>query len=120
VPKRDWHTRKCKHNLDAYNFLNSATKDFLDWKIVMLFYSVVHDVDAFFDTLPLPPFEKHPKEHKYRRKLVSRYLGIIAQEYHNLDQLSRWARYDNVPITQPLVNGACNFFSVIHSYLNPP
>ena len=86
----------------------------------MLFYCAVHDVDAFFDTLPLPYYARHPKGHKYRHKLVARYLNPISQEYYDLDQLSRWARYDNHPINPSDVTDSFKFFSRIHSYLNVP
>jgi len=115
LPRRDWHTYKHDHNIEAYNFLNK-TIEFTDWKVVVLFYATLHDVDAFFSSLPIP---KHPKRHRERRKLVTQHLRPIAQEYYILYELSRWARYEELNITQQFVNTAYESYSKVHSYLHP-
>lgn len=104
--------------MKAYNFLNKS-KEFLDWKIVILFYSSLHDVDAFLGTLAIPYREKHPKNHKLRNKLVNTHLGSIALEYNLLYVYGRWVRYKDFNATQQEVDDSYHCFSTIHSYLSP-
>lgn len=118
MPSRNCHLNKCDNNLKAYTFLRDNTPNFLDWKVVMLFYSALHDVDAFLDQLTIPNHLKHPKKHKVRNKLVARYLRPVAYEYDGLYHFSKWARYKESPvITQDYVNLSFSLFSTIHSFL---
>lgn len=85
----------------------------------MVFYSALHDIDAFLDTLSIPIRNKHPKNHKIRNKFLARNLSQVAEAYGNLYQLSRWARYESLTFDQRFVDVAQDYFSEIHSLLSP-
>jgi len=121
LPSRKWHLDKCDNNLKAYIFLRDNTPNFLDWKVVMLFYAALHDVDAFLDLLTIPHYLKHPKRHEVRNKLVARHLSQVAYEYVGLYHFSKWARYKESPvITQDYVDLSFSLFSAMHSFLTLP
>jgi len=102
MPPKGAHKAKEINNFNVYKFLDSNAS-FLDWESIILFYSALHCVDAFFSTLPT---SIHPRNHKYRNKMVSRYLGSYASDYLYAYNISRLARYSNIPISQ-VMKDAC-------------
>jgi hypothetical protein len=96
MPSNFIHKTKASKNFCVYDFLDNSSNNFYDWESVILFYSSLHLVDAFFSNLPDPI---HPRNHKYRNKMVSRHLGPYASDYLYAHKISRLARYSNFPIT---------------------
>ena len=98
-PSTDCHKEKQNKNYEIYEFIKSSTKNYKDWESVILFYSSLHCVDYFFAT---PPITRHPTGHPQRNKLVSRHLKKYAQNYLYSYHISKWARYEDIEITDTM------------------
>lgn len=64
--------------------------EFLDWSIIVLFYTALHLVDAHAAQAGIPPFQNHVE----RRGYVYQEVRLIWRRYRFLDNDSRRARYE--------------------------
>jgi len=94
VPSHVWHDGKKVHDYNASQVL-FTDGNFLDWEVVTLFYSAMHYVDSYLDRAQGIDIIYN---HLDRKALVRLYIPIINRTYKSLYNLSRNARYDDVPI----------------------
>jgi uncharacterized protein (UPF0332 family) len=88
---RPEHIRKAQHN-DAF-LKNELLKlaDYNDWKVIAIFYSAVHYVDAALAVLNIHPINHQGSEG--RNTYVSVHFRRISGKYQTLYNKSRFARY---------------------------
>lgn len=90
---RDWAV----HNRAVFEELGGVDADHLDWAAVVLFYTAVHELQAFFVTCGL-----RPRLHQQRRALLQEPVNaaqigaLLPRRYGGLENLSRQARYECV------------------------
>jgi hypothetical protein len=118
VPRINWHLYKKQHDLDANKLLASNSPRYMDWEVITLFYSAMHNVDAAMCKLrQLGTAIPEPHNHKERRKLILKFFKQIASDYRMLEHISQWARYEEVMITPSIVSTARSLYSNITSHL---
>ena len=91
------HQQKAVRNESFANDLINLPTRYTDWEVVAMFYSALHYVSAFLDTLG-----EQPKTHQQRQKLVAQHTSIAA-EYEDLFQARLDARYGFVEFSPELV-----------------
>jgi len=91
MPTQSEHKQKSDHNEKFYNEVNNNFTDYMDWKIISIFYSAVHLVDMY----AAKSFQKHLWNHRTRNDFVYKFLYLIRDEYDLLYQKSRIVRYDD-------------------------
>lgn len=82
---RKQHLRKAKHNKD---FCDSLTDCYTDWKIISLFYSALHIIDAHAETE-----NKQFQGHEARFDFIRKRMKSVYFEYQTLYDYSEEARY---------------------------
>lgn len=87
---KEGHLRKASHNLRFVKTLNIANTKYLDWAIVVLFYTACHYVDAYFATQGLLEFRNHGQRNAKVEELLPE---NIAGYYLTLYQAGHDARY---------------------------
>ena len=85
-----WHAQKSAHNYGVYLYLNLKSPDYVDWEVILLFYSACKMIDAYF----IKNGYRKPENHMERNRMVRTILVKIAKEYGKLYDLSKTARYD--------------------------
>jgi len=88
MPGQRAHLAQANRNLRILEQFNFTTCDYLDWLVVIAFYTALHWVDAFLATLGL-----HPDNHRARNFEVRTHLPAIHAHYMRLYLVSRDARY---------------------------
>jgi hypothetical protein len=94
------HLDQARHNEDLAQKLGSRPLEAYDWAITVLFYSLLHFVDAYLlDRHNLTPgghtaMWKKGQRLPGRNDLVRQYLPQIYNEYKILYDASRLARYE--------------------------
>ena len=93
MPNRQDHLDRAKHNSDFAATINPHK--YGDWVAVALFYSALHYIDAFLDTVGV-----QPGKHQRRDSEVSlrKELRPLSRHYFHMKTMSMNARY-NPPIT---------------------
>ena len=112
MPDYNWHENKKNHDLKTSKFLANGNI-FLDWEIVTLFYSTLHNIDYYFS-------KQHgidPNNHDDRKKLVSSFLRPIERDFRILYHLSRDARYNQVLIKNNHLQKAVSKYNTINAGL---
>jgi hypothetical protein len=114
VGTRPEHIRKAQHN-DAFlkNELIDLT-DYNDWKVVTIFYSAVHYIDAALAVLNI-----HPITHEGsggRNAYVAVHFRRISGKYQTLYNKSRFARY--TPDSENQI-GSSEIQQLLDDYLEP-
>lgn len=104
MPDLEAHRRKCEIAESALKALKAKNSNqHADWIVITAFYQALHWIDAFFALT-----DHHPKGHgpyydeekgsdmPGRNALVNRHRDLyrIAENYRNLYDASRAARYD--------------------------
>lgn len=118
MPSINWHLYKKQHDLDANKLFVSNSPRYIDWEVITLFYSAMHNVDAAICKIrQLGTAIPEPHSHKERRKLILKFFRQIADDYGMLEHISRWARYEEVIITPNILSTARSLYSSIISYL---
>lgn len=82
-----WHARQSAHNQDAQCYLSESSQ-YPDWEITALFYSVIHIIDEYLESVG-----KKPRNHGERRALVRENLPDVYKDYRALYALCRKVRY---------------------------
>lgn len=90
VAKHAWHAQKSRHNYDTYRYLKRENPRYVDWEVILLFYSACKLIDAYFIMYE----GRKPRHHSERNTMVENYLPEIRDEYSRLYDLSKIARYD--------------------------
>ena len=98
-PDISCHKEKQDKNYNLFKFINQNLTDHQDWESIVLFYAALHCVHYF---LAVPPLSIHPKSHTRTNKLISRHLPRFSANYLVAYQVSRWARYDKLEITDEI------------------
>lgn len=96
-PSQVCHKEKSDDNFRLYELVKDNNANFLGWEAIILFYSALHCVSHFFADLPKP---EHPRSHIKISKLMARHLRQYAQDYSDSYYISRWARYEDLEITE--------------------
>jgi hypothetical protein len=121
LPTENWHIYKKKHDFETSQFLSNASPKYLDWEVITIFYSAMHLIDSAICKIRLTgTVIPEPKNHKERRKLVARHLACVATEYGMLENISQWARYEEVVIDNNILDSANTLYSEILTYLSIP
>lgn len=85
-----------------------------DWKITIIYYSILHLLDS-----KLADFSIHPLDHTERKELIK--YGIsknIYYTYMTLENLSRQSRYDCIKMKFDDVKNAESLAEIIEKALN--
>ena len=90
MPTQGEHLKQAEHNETLYAYLDSMSPTYTDWQVTCLFYAALHYVDAYLDTQGIP----RPKGHPIRNSRVLQHLSGIYDDYYELYERSRDARYD--------------------------
>lgn len=97
----------------------ASTKEFLkeennDWRVTALFYATMHLLDSCYSEI----FPKH-NTHEKRKAFISRTLPYkdIIDEYTELENMSRVARYDCIKIRNKDVSQALGLMKYIEEFL---
>jgi len=118
MPRLDWHIHKKQHDKDTNSLLVIHSPNYSDWEVITLFYSAMHHVDAAICKIRSTGIQiPEPIDHKHRRKIVAKHLGRVATEYGMLESISQWARYQEVAISNEIVDAAKSLYSDVISYL---
>ena len=88
MPSKEEHLDKELRNGDLESDLQLGGR-FPDWATIVLFYRVLHLVDAYFADRGV-----HPRNHFARNDSVNRLLPEIARQYIRLLEASVQARYE--------------------------
>ena len=91
MPLPLWHKQKQNHNLLLTLHINKTLKNYEDWKITTLFYTILHCVDEYLSEHPL---NIHPQIHNDRKDEINNHLRNIRKDYRKLKIISEHARYD--------------------------
>lgn len=84
------HLFKAESNDRFLNSFDLYSGDFLDWAVVVIFYTALHYVDAYLATRG---YVEITGGHRGRNLLVSQHLEPIESAYMNLYWAGRNARY---------------------------
>ncbi|NUQ80797.1 MAG: hypothetical protein HUU10_04225 [Bacteroidetes bacterium] len=86
------HIDKIIHNLELLGEINSVSGDYFDWRITLIYYSIVHLVDAFLDQHG--PGD-HPRNHDERKRMIGggKVPVPIKTKYIQLESISKLSRY---------------------------
>lgn len=103
------HLKQAKHNEQLAHELAQPPIRYRDWVIIVLFYSAVHYVEAYFDRLGL-----HSNNHCEREEYIKRYLTTDYRFRANYKKLSEnaWiARYLHQDVNSNANNIAHDYYS---------
>ena len=84
------HVTKAKNNESVYSKFKKVDSKSTDWHIIVIFYSALHFVDAFF----IKENGFKPGNHFERSKRMHISLSELEGEYEELLQQSYHARYE--------------------------
>ena len=90
MPPVTWHKYKQTHDLYLNININKTLKDYEDWKIISLFYCLLHSVDEYLGEYPRL---LHPENHNERKYEIANHLGSIKRDYLIIKYISEDARY---------------------------
>jgi hypothetical protein len=96
MPDAQFHIKKARRNEDFYISHKLETSGFNDWAIVVLFYILMHYVDAVLrQDISLSNDLRDPSNHPDRKMAIAKCseLDQIANNYLVLYDRSREARY---------------------------
>jgi len=109
-----WHQNKSIHNFQTFQYLNQKNPTYLDWEIIVIFYSSCKLVDAFL----ISNHNTKPSDHFQRGRLIRSHIRQIWSSYRNLLILSKTARYDADVIDSDRID-ALNWHAQISNVLTP-
>lgn len=116
-----FHISKAERNEDFYQTYNLDISKFNEWAVVVLFYILLHYVDAVLrqDT-SLPKELRDPINHPTRNMAISKCstLAPISSMYINLYNRSREARYRKIHFPNSYLHGLTTFsFKPVQDHL---
>lgn len=96
MPSLPQHIQQFNNNVNVLKLLDQCDPkgQYTDWKITILFYALLHRVDAVL-AKQNPPI--HPRNHQERNSLVDNSPGLftgVRKDYRRLFSYSKVCRYD--------------------------
>ena len=96
MPQKEEHLKKARHNEEFLDYIASDLTQFLDWKIIGIFYTTVHYIEAFLATKLV-----HPTSSGQRQTFTGKYLDAqVYKKYRLLETNCVEARYYNKTFSQ--------------------
>jgi hypothetical protein len=117
VPTKDEHVNKASENEAFASGLNVNSQASINWKLVVLFYTALHYVEAYLaDALG-----QHGRSHTTRDNYVARETNLrpIKNEYGHLKFYGYNARYEPDQFTQNDVQDALNDLAQLKNHIQP-
>lgn len=114
MAEKEVHIKQYNKNKALANSETFKLGENNDWKVTIMFYAIMHLMDSCYSDV----FEKHTT-HEKRKKFIGSvkpYKDII-DEYTELENLSRVARYECIPIRKKDVNEANGIMQYIEEFL---
>lgn len=103
----NFHIKKAERNEQFFQSNNLRASAFNEWGVVVLFYSAMHYADAVLaKEFGRTSIYQHPQKHTHRNRGVARSstLGTIYNDYKNLYDRSRDARYNRISFPAGFLN----------------
>jgi hypothetical protein len=117
----DFHISKAERNESFYNSLNLESCDFNEWAVIVLFYVILHYVDAVLSQDGMLGNDlREPENHYVRNRAVSQcsLLSPIARNYYTLYNRSMEARYEKFCFSDGYLQKLKeNIYAPTHKYL---
>ena len=85
-----WHGQQSTHNYNVYEYLERESPLYIDWEIILIFYSSC----KFLDAQIIKSKKPEPSNHFERNRLVETEFPATNKEYHQLYDISKISRYD--------------------------
>jgi hypothetical protein len=77
--------------------IESAASPYQEWRVVLCYYAALHYIDAFLTTHEPKTWDRHDDRLRQMERFPE--SRAIKTVYHQLQKLSREARYDGTPFT---------------------
>ena len=86
------HQQQVEHNRQAIAYLQQAGDMYLDWVVIMLFYTALHLVDQVL----YHNARFHPRNHYQRHAAIANEPALVPiyGDYRELEHQSRRSRYE--------------------------
>jgi hypothetical protein len=116
LPTKDEHVQKAKGNEVFADSIEPTSQARIDWKLVVLFYTAVHYVEAY-----LSKTGTHLRSHTTRDSWVARESNLkrIKMSYSHLKYFGYNARYEVNAFTAKDVESAAKYLAQVKSELTP-
>lgn len=113
MPSKTKHIEQYLKNKKLANTNILKQVEYMDWRIVVIFYAAMHYVDSSYANV------MHPTTHKSRKNFLQNSIQYkeILDDYENLEMLSRKSRYDCIKIKQRDITDALDNLSVIEKFV---
>lgn len=117
MPTLAEHIKKASENETFADGLDIATQASVNWKLIVMFYSSVHYVEAYL----AKHLNQHMRSHTTRDSTVAREANLrkIRNEYNHLKFYGYNARYEPDQFTKTDVKAAHGYLARVKSTLKP-
>lgn len=117
MPTRDEHIQKAQGNEAFADSIEPTSQTRIDWKLVVLFYTAMHYVEAYL----AKTMNQHLRSHTTRDSWVSRESNLkkVRIEYAHLKFYGYNARYELNGFTVEDLADAASYLSRIKATLAP-
>jgi hypothetical protein len=117
VPTKDQHVKKATENEAFANRLDTNTQASINWKLIVLFYTALHYVEAYL----AKHLNQHLHVHTTRDSVVSREarLRMLRTEYAHLKYFGFNARYEADQFTARDVADALGYLAQVKGKITP-
>ncbi|MGA3129625.1 MAG: hypothetical protein ABSD59_02420 [Terracidiphilus sp.] len=117
MPSKDQHVKKATDNEVFANRLDTNTQASINWKLIVLFYTALHYVEAYL----AKALGQHLRVHTTRDSIVSRetHLRAIRTEYAHLKYYGFNARYEADQFTSKDVTDALGYLALVKGKIAP-
>ena len=117
MPSRDEHVKKATENESFASRLDTNTQASINWKLIVLFYTALHYVEAYL----AKAMNQHLRVHTTRDSMVSResQLRVIRTEYAHLKYYGFNARYEADQFTAKDVTEALGYLTLVKNKIMP-
>ena len=117
MPTKDEHVHKAEGNETFASSIEPTNQTRIDWKLVILFYTAVHYVEAYL----AKTMGTHLRSHTTRDNYITREANLkkIRVSYMHLKYFGYNARYEFDGFTVKDVQTAINYLAQVKSELIP-
>lgn len=117
MPSKDQHVKKASENEVFAGRLDTHTQASINWKLIVLFYTALHYVEAYL----AKALNQHLHVHTTRDSVVNRetHLRAIRTEYAHLKYFGFNARYEADQFTAKDVADALGYLALVKSKITP-
>jgi len=117
MPSIDEHIKKATENEAFAKLLNASSQASINWKLIILFYTALHYVEAYL----AKHLRMHLKLHTDRDNWVSKETNLkrIRLEYAHLKYFGFNARYEADQFKENDVNEALTDLAAVEAVLCP-